>query len=182
MQLHATKEPIIYPIMILLEDIETDPNGNDRPAPHSNNEELIFLEHEKKYVAIAKEYKAMKKRPFCLTEQHYEMSACKYDVKERVALEKLRKGYVELTDAQYVFLLIKVLTYGSSYRYPHLLRDSPELARKIIEQLYGYYEEGAIGGWGYYVIFDEIFENAKEIMQLKDYYMPGSPNRTMILF
>ena len=168
--------------MIFLEDIETDPNGNDRPLPHSNNEELIFLEHEKKYVAIAKEYKAMKTRPFCLTEHHYEMSVCKYDTTEHGTLEEPRKGYVELTDAQYVFLLIKVLTYGSSYRYPHLLRDYPELARKIIEQLYGYYEDEENKGWGYHVTFDEVFENAKEIMQLKDYYMPGSPNRTMILF
>jgi len=168
--------------MIFLEDIVTDPNGNDRPAPHSDKEELIFLEHEKKYVAIAKEYKAMKTRPFCLTEHHYEMSACKYDTKERVALEKLRKGYVELTDAQYVFLLIKVLTYGSSYRYPHLLRDYPELARKIIEQLYGSYEDEENKGWGYHVVFDEVFENAKEIMQLKDYYFPGSPNTSVIFF
>ena len=168
--------------MILLDDIETGPDGVDRPITHSNNKELIFLESERKYAAIAKEYKATKKRPFCLSEHHYEMSAFKYDVKERRALEEPRKGYVELTDAQYVFLLIKVLTYGSSYRYPHLLRDYPELARKIIEQLYGSYEDEENKGWGYHVVFDEVFENAKEIMELKDYYMPGSPNRTMILF
>lgn len=56
------------------------------------------------------------------------------------------------------------------------------MAKKIIEKLYGCYEDGTEEGWGYHVTFDEVFENAKEIVQLKDYYMPGNPNSTMTFF
>ena len=60
--------------------------------------------------------------------------------------------------------------------------DRPEMAQRIIEKLYGCYEDGAEEGWGYHVTFEEVFENAKEIIQLKDYYMPGNSNSTMVFF
>lgn len=144
--------------------------------------ELRVLEEETKNAAVAKEYLANKKKPFYHPEHYYEMSACKFNVKKRRAIEPTRKDFVELSDEEYLFLLTKLLTFGSSYLFKHLHEDRPEMAQKIIEKLYGCYEDGTEEGWGYHVSFDEVFENAKEIIQLKDYYMPGDPNNTMTFF
>ena len=48
--------------------------------------------------------------------------------------------------------------------------------------MHGCYEDGTKEGWGYHVTFDEVFENAKDIIQLKDYYVPNTPNSSEILF
>lgn len=167
--------------MILLDPIE-DGTEEQLSQAQIDKMHLIVLEREKKNAAVAKEYLAMKKKPFYHPEHFYEMSACKYDVKKYRAVEPMRTGYVELTDEEYLFLLTKMLTYGSSYRYHHLNEDRPELARRIIEMFYGSVEDLKKDGLGYYVVFDEIFENAKEIMQLKDYYFPSNPNSTTIFF
>ena len=147
-----------------------------------NKMNLRVLEEEAKNASVAKEYLANKKKPFYHPEHYYEMSACKFNVKKRRAIEPTRKDFVELSDEEYLFLLTKVLTFGSSYLFKHLHEDRPEMAQKIIEKLYGCYKDGTEEGWGYHVTFDEVFENAKEIVQLKDYYMPGDPNNTMIFF
>ena len=102
-------------------------------------------------------------------------------VKQRRAIEPKRTDFVELNDEEYLFLLTKVLTYGSSYHFKHLIEDRPEMAQRIIEKLYGTYEDEK-DSWGYHVTFDEVFENAKEIIQLKDYYMPDNPNSTEFFF
>ena len=167
--------------MILLDPIDDGSDMNLTPD-ELNKMELRVLEEEAKNTAVAKEYLANKKKPFYHTEHYYEMSACKFNVKKRRAIEPTRIDFVELSDEEYLFLLTKVLTFGSSYLFKHLHEDRPEMAQKIIEKLYGCYKDGAEEGWGYHVTFDEVFENAKEIVQLKDYYMPGNPNSTMPFF
>ena len=167
--------------MILLEPIDDGSDTNLTPD-ELNKVELLVLEEEAKNAAVAKEYLANKKKPFYHPEHYYEMSACKFNVKKHRAIEPTRKDFVELSDEEYLFLLTKVLTFGSSYLFKYLYEDRPEMAKKIIEKLYGCYEDGTEEGWGYHVTFDEVFENAKEIVQLKDYYMPGNPNSTMTFF
>ena len=166
--------------MIILDPIE---DGTEEELTPSQLEKLKLrvLEIENKNAAVAKEYQATHKRPYYFPEHAYEMSACKFIVKKRRAIEPKRTDFVELSDEEYLFLLTKVLTYGSSYHFKHLNEDRPEMAQRIIEKLYGSYEEEK-DGWGYHVTFDEIFENAKEIIQLKDYYMPGNPNSTEFFF
>ena len=167
--------------MFLIDPIDDGSDMNLTPD-ELNKMELRVLEEEAKNAAVAKEYLANKKKPFYHPEHYYEMSACKFNVKKRRAIEPTRKDFVELSDEEYLFLLTKVLTFGSSYLFKHLHEDRPEMAQKIIEKLYGCYKDGTEEGWGYHVTFDEVFENAKEIVQLKDYYMPGDPNNTMIFF
>ena len=167
--------------MILLDPI-ADGTEEELTPEQINKIHLRVLATEAKNAAVAKEYLAMKKKPFYHPEHFYEMSACKYNVKKYRAVEPMRTDYVELSDEEYLFLLTKVLTYGSSYRYHHLNADRPELARMIIELFYGSVEDLGKDGLGYHVVFDEIFENAKEIMQLKDYYFPGNPNSSVIFF
>ena len=166
--------------MIILDPIN---DGTEEELAPSQLEKvkLRVLEIENKNAAVAKEYQAMHKRPYYFPEHAYEMSACKFIVKKRRAIEPKRTDFVELNEEEYLFLLAKVLTYGSSYHFKHLKEDRPEMAQRIIEKLYGSYEEEK-DGWGYHVAFDEIFENAKEIIQLKDYYMPGNPNSTEFFF
>lgn len=167
--------------MILLDPI-ADGIEEDFTQEQINKIKLRVLAIEAENAAVAKEYLAMKKKPFYHPEHFYEMSAFKYNVKKNCGVEPERTAYVELTDEEYLYLLTKVLTYGSSYRYKHLNNDRPELGRKVIEQLYGSYEDLEKDGLGYHVTFDEVFENAKEIMQLKDYFFPGSPNTSVIFF
>ena len=52
-----------------------------------NKMELRVLEEETKNAAVAKEYLANKKKPFYHPEHYYEMSAFKFDVKKRRAIE-----------------------------------------------------------------------------------------------
>ena len=151
-------------------------------SEQSNNDQLVFLELEAKNASVAKEYYTMRKHSNNHPEHLYKMTALKYNLEDKSALEAPRTVLVELTDGEYVLLLTKVLTYGSSYRYVHLYDEQPAIARKIIEQMYGYYEDGKKDGFEYEVTFDEVFENAKEIIQLKDYFFPGNPNQTMIFF
>lgn len=165
--------------MILLDPIDDGSDMNLTPD-ELNKMELRVLEEEAKNAAVAKEYLANKKKPFYHPEHYYEMSACKFNVKKRRAIEPTRKDYVELSDEEYLFLLTKVLTFGSSYLFKHLHEDRPEMAQKIIEKLYGCYEDGTEEGWGYHVTFDEVFENAKEIVQLKDYFFPEKRNTSML--
>lgn len=165
--------------MILLDPIDDGSDMNLTPD-ELNKVELRVLEEEAKNAAVAKEYLANKKKPFYHPEHYYEMSACKFNVKKRRAIEPTRKDYVELSDEEYLFLLTKVLTFGSSYLFKHLHEDRPEMAQKIIEKLYGCYEDGTKEGWGYHVTFDEVFENAKEIVQLKDYFFPEKRNTSML--
>ena len=167
--------------MIIIESIH-DNSDLDRESINFDKMELLILEQETKNAAVAKEYLANKKKPFYHPEHYYEMSAFKFNVEKRQAIEPTRKDFVELNDNEYLFLLTKVLTYGSTYRFEYLYQDRPEMAKRIIEKLYGCYEDGEKDGWKYYVTFDEVFENAKEIIQLKDYYMPGNPNSTEIFF
>jgi len=167
--------------MILLDPIK-DGTEEDFTQEQLDKIHLRVLEEENRNAAVAKEYLAMKKKPFYHPEHFYEMSACKYNEKKYRAVEPMRTDFVELSDEEYLFLLTKVLTYGSSYRYHHLNENRPELAHRIVEQFYGSVEDIEKDGLGYHVVFDEIFENAKEIMQLKDYYFPGSPNSTKIFF
>ena len=68
-----------------------------------NKMELRVLEEEKKNAAVAKEYLANKKKPFYHPEHYYEMSAFKFDVKKRRAIEPTRKDFVELSDEEYLF-------------------------------------------------------------------------------
>ena len=165
--------------MILLDPIDDGSDMNLTPD-ELNKMELRVLEEEAKNAAVAKEYLANKKKPFYHPEHYYEMSACKFNVKKRRAIEPTRKDYVELSDEEYLFLLTKVLTFGSSYLFKHLHEDRPEMAQKIIEKLYGCYEDGTKEGWGYHVTFDEVFENAKDIIQLKDYFFPEKRNTSML--
>lgn len=168
--------------MILLDPKEDGTEDECYLSRKSPNFQLIIIDRERKYGPVAREYLAMKKKPFYHPEHWYEMSACKYDLKKRCAVEPMRKDYMELNDGEYLFLLTRILIFGSSYRYIHLLDERPELARRIIEKLFGCVENLRKDGLGYHVTFDEVFENAKEIMQLKDYYFPGNPNSSMIFF
>lgn len=163
--------------------IEDNPRDFEEPLTEEqrNKVKLMVLAEETKKAAVAKEYMATRKKQFYHPEHFYEMSACKYNVKKHRAVEPLRKGLVELNDEEYLFLLTKLLVFGSSYHYKHLYGDKPITARRIIEQLYGSYEEQG-EGLDYHVVFDEVFENAREIMQLKDYYFPGNENRTELFF
>ena len=144
--------------MIILDPIE-DGTEEDLSPSQLEKLKLRVLEIENKNATVAKEYQATHKRPYYFPEHAYEMSAFKFIVKKRRAIEPKRTDFVELSDEEYLFLLTKVLTYGSSYHFKHLLEDRPEMAKRIVEKLYGSYEEEK-DGWGYHVIFDEVFENA----------------------
>ncbi|MBP5642845.1 MAG: hypothetical protein J6X10_01240 [Bacteroidales bacterium] len=167
--------------MILL-DCKKEDFEEDLTPEQTNNMHLYALEQEAKNASVAKEYLKMKKKPFYHPEHFYEMSGCKFNIEKKRAIEPFRKSLVELTDAEYVLLLTKVLTYGSSYKYKHLNNDCPELAKKVVEQIFGSFEALEKDGLGYHVKFDEVFENAKEIMQLKDYFYPGEQNIPKIFF
>lgn len=160
--------------MISIEDENKVPND---PKELPSKVALWFQEKAVKYEAAAKEYAATMKRPKYLP--LYEMTCVKVDEIERKLVDP-RKVEVELTNDEYVYLLTKALLYGTTYHFSHLCSERPELANKIfIQAMAGYPDELKTEGAVYQVVFDEIHENAKEIVQLKDYFFPGDVNTTM---
>ena len=164
--------------MISLED----PNMNPTEFFESNNEFpplfSLWLHDEKAQCEkVAKEYALSMKRPkyFPL----YEMTCAKINRKER-CLSDPQKVEVELTDMEYVYLLTRVLLYGTTYRFSHLRQENPALAQKVFTQaIAGYPDDLKSDSAVYQIAFSEMHENAKEIIQLKDYFFPEKMNTTM---
>jgi len=111
----------------------------------------------------------------------YAMTAGKFDLKQE-KMEDVRQGYVDLTDEEYIYLLKMILLSGSTFQYWCLYDKRPDLARKMIEHLYGCFEDAEKGGFEYRTRFDEVFANAKEIYQLQDWYMNDESIKTSIFF
>lgn len=165
--------------MILLEDETMNPGEFFKPSDELPQKFSLWMQDETlSCEKVAKEYAATMKRPKYLP--LYEMTCVKVDTIERKLVDS-RKVEVELTDEEYVFLLTKALLFGTTYRFCHLHSERPELAKKIFTQaLDGYPEELKAEGAVYRVVFDEIHENAKEIIQLKNYFFPGDLNKSRI--
>lgn len=70
--------------------------------------------------------------------------------------------------------------YGTSYRLTHLNKEHSGLANKVLIQAMAAYPDELKQPRAYYqMLFDEMHENAKEIIQLKDYFFPEKVNTTM---
>ena len=164
--------------MISLEDPNLDPTDPLEPQNEHPSKTVSRMRSEaEQFEAVAKEYTATMKRP--KPESRYEMTIAKINRKER-CLSDPRKVEVELTDDEYVYLLTRALLYGTSYRLTHLNKEHPSLANKVFTQaMAAYPDELKQPGAYYQMLFNEMHENAKEIIQLKDYFFPEKVNTTM---
>lgn len=164
--------------MIHLEDENINPTEPMEPESEQPSKfALMMREKALRYEIVAKEYATTMKRP--KPEPRYEMTIAKINLKEH-CLSNPMKVNVELTDEEYVYLLTRALLYGSSYRLTHLNKEHPSLAQKIFEQAKAEYpDELKTVGAHYQMLFDEMHENAKEIIQLKDYFFPEKRNTSM---
>lgn len=165
--------------MIFLEDPYLNPTEPLEPKNEFPSKTVSRMRSEaKQFEAAAKEYAATMKRP--KPESRYEMTLAKIN-REECSLFDPRKVEVELTDDEYVYLLTRALLYGTSYRLTHLSKEHPTLANKVLAQaMEAYPDELKEAGAYYQMLFDEMHENAKEIIQLKDYFFPEKVNTTML--
>ena len=170
--------------MFLLDDITgLAPEERSQEKPYYETD--LYMLEEMAYATVAKKYYAEKKERTAYGLTRIEdpagsgnslillrMTGTLCAPYDRHDLEAPRQGMVALTEGEYLFLLTQLLLFGSSFKFAHLMERRPDLGRKIIEQLYGTFEDEQISGFLYYVTFDEVFENAKEVYQLKDWYFP----------
>ena len=165
--------------MIYLED----PNMNPAELFEPNNElppkfTLRMLDEKAQCEKIAKEYANSMKRPKYYP--LYEMTCAKVDVEE-LKLFDHQKVEVELNDEEYVYLLTRALFFGSTYRFSHLRHENPALAQKVFTQaMAGYPDDLKSDGALYQIDFSEMHDNAKEIIQLKNYFFPDKVNTSML--
>lgn len=165
--------------MILLED----PNMNPAELFEPNNEfppkfTLRMLDEKAQCEKIAKEYANSMRRPKYYP--LYEMTCAKVNVEE-LKLFDHQKVEVELNDDEYVYLLTRALLYGTTYRFSHLRHENPALAQKVFTQaMAGYPDDLKSEGALYQIAFSEMHDNAKEIIQLKNYFFPDKVNTSML--
>ena len=165
--------------MIFLED----PDMNPAELSEANNElppkfSLWLHDETAQCEKVAKEYANSMRRPkyFPL----YEMTCAKVNVEERKLFDH-QKVEVELTDEEYVYLLTRALLYGTTYRFSHLRHENPALAQKVFTQaMAGYPDDLKSEGALYQIAFSEMHDNAKEIIQLKNYFFPDKVNTSML--
>ena len=165
--------------MIYLEDEDINPTEPMEPESEQPSKFALMMRKEAlRYEKAAKEYATTMKRP--KPEPRYEMTIAKINLEEHCLSDPMKVN-VELTDNEYVYLLTRALLYGSSYRLTHLNKEHPALAQKIFEQGKAQYpDELQTAGTPYQMLFDEMHENAKEIIQLKDYFFPEKRNTSML--
>lgn len=165
--------------MILLEDETIDPTEPFKPNNELPLRFSLWLHDENlRCEKAAREYAATMKRPKYLP--LYEMTCAKIDEMEHKLVDP-KKVEVELTDEEYVYLLTRALIYGTSYRLSHLQKERPVLAQKVFAQaMASYPDELKAAGARYQMLFNEMHENAKEIIQLKNYFWPDKVNSSII--
>jgi hypothetical protein len=165
--------------MILLEDETMNLGELFKPSNELPQKFSLWLHDEApRCEKVAKEYAASMRRPKYLP--LYEMTCFKVDMIERKPVDP-QKVEVELTDEEYVYLLTRALLYGTTYRFSHLRQENPALAQKVFTQaIAGYPDDLKSDGAIYQIAFSEMHENAKEIIQLKNYFFPGDLNKSRI--
>jgi len=165
--------------MIQLEDETMNPSELLKPSDDVPMRLSLWLHNETaRCEKAAKEYAATMKRPKYLP--LYEMTCAKVDEENHKLFDR-RKVDVELTDDEYVWLLTRSLLFGTTYLFSHLRNENPTLAQKVFAQaMDAYPDELKEDGVRYQVFFNEIYENAKEIIQLQNYFFPDKVNTTTI--